>query len=220
MISWKHCACYNYCRNRNCPKCQGAGARPKWLRAAQAKTAGGRISRPSSHCRRWRPIAFQKQGHRLGRSFRGCRRERSHHRRRSQASGPQMASLRVPHNWGRPCSTIRTFIAWCRGRGGRPLARRHAMVAGRPGFFLPVRVLARLCRRLFCRTLRLHSRRQAALLRQNSAGMASHGLRQNPGLTNQAESNGCVSPSRLGGPEQVLDYLGRSTIDVAIATAG
>src|SRR5205814_3161155 len=89
--------------------------------------------------------------------------------------------------------------------------------ACRPGFFLPVRVLARLFRRLFLREL------------ENAFGAGE--LRFFGKLANLAEPQAFVrrlgelrgldwvvyAKPPFGGPEQVLAYLGRYTHRVAIS---
>src|SRR5450432_985452 len=42
---------YNSCRNRHCPKCQGAAAR-QWMAAREAELSRFPTSTSSSHCRR------------------------------------------------------------------------------------------------------------------------------------------------------------------------
>jgi hypothetical protein len=90
-------------------------------------------------------------------------------------------------------------------------------VACRPGFFLPVRVLSALFRRLFLTQLRqafndqkLHFFNALAAL-QDPPAFARY-------LTPVADANWIVYAKKpFGGPERVLEYLGRYTHRVAIS---
>ena len=102
-----------------------------------------RLHRPRSD-RRHR---VAEQGRGLRHPFPGGRRDVTDDRRRSQASGCRDWLLRGPTHVGtdpRPSSPP----ALRRPRR-RPVADGARWVACRPGFFLPVRVLSRLFRRLF-----------------------------------------------------------------------
>jgi hypothetical protein len=103
--------------------------------------------------------------------------------------------------------------------GGGPSLDGTRWVACRPGFFLPVRVLSRLFRRLFLQDL------------QNAFGAGK--LRFFSTLANLAEPQAFArrlgelrrldwvvyAKPPFGGPEQVLAYLGRYTHRVAIANS-
>ena len=90
-------------------------------------------------------------------------------------------------------------------------------IACRPGFFLPVRVLSRLFRRLFLQQLhqafddgKLHFFNNLAAL-QDSDALASY-------LAPVARGDWVVyAKAPFGGPQQVLEYLGRYTHRVAIS---
>lgn len=103
--------------------------------------------------------------------------------------------------------------------GGGPSPDGTRWVACRPGFFLPVRVLSRLFRRLFLQELR--------------AAFAASRLRFFGDLARLAEPAAFAqrldqlrrtdwvvyAKPPFGGPEQVLAYLGRYTHRVAIANS-
>ena len=68
--------------------------------------------------------------------------------------------------------------------GRRHLARRQSWVSCRPGFFLPVRVLSRLFRRLFLEKLvAAHRGRRAAVLRQSCPAGRCASLRNLDGIS-------------------------------------
>jgi len=103
--------------------------------------------------------------------------------------------------------------------GGGPSADRSRWIGCRPGFFLPVKVLSRLYRRLFL--TRLQAAFDAGELRffgdltsLAAPAMFAAWLRPLRGI------RWVVYAKRpFGGPQQVLDYLGRYTHRVAIANS-
>jgi len=94
----------------------------------------------------------------------------------------------------RPCSTIRTFIAWCQAAAPRSTATRW--IACRPDFFLPVRVLSRLFRRLFLQNLQdAFDAGKDPLLRANLR-RSCRATTFATGLDQLRRSNGSSMPSR------------------------
>ena len=132
--------------------------------------------------------------------------------------GAEIGMIAVLHTWGQNLDASSACALHRAGR--RALARRQRWVACRPGFFLPVRVLSRLFRRLFLERLQRRLRRRgAALLRRPRRSRQAGGVRRAT-CGRCAGSNGSSTPSaRSAGPEQVLDYLGRYTHRVAIANS-
>ena len=123
----------------------------------------------------------------------------------------------VLHTWGQ---TLQHHPhVHCVVPGGGPSLDGTRWVTCRPGFLLPVRVLARLFRRLFLREL------------ENAFNAGK--LRFFTNLANLAEPQAFARRLRelrrldwvvyakppFGGPEQVLAYLGRYTHRVAIANS-
>ena len=92
-------------------------------------------------------------------------------------------------------------------------------ISCRPGFFLPVRVLSRLFRRLFLERLdRGPPSRPAALLRRSRATGRARRLRGY--LAPLRKTEWVVYAKRpFGGPEAVLAYLSRYTHRVAISNS-
>jgi hypothetical protein len=92
-------------------------------------------------------------------------------------------------------------------------------VACRPGFFLPVRVLSRLFRRLFLQ--HLHAAYDAGTLRLVGS-LESLGDRPTwtSALATMRQTEWVVYAKRpFAGPHQVVDYVGRYTHRVAIANS-
>ena len=101
--------------------------------------------------------------------------------------------------------------------GGGLSADGSRWIACRPGFFLPVRVLSRLFRRLFLEALtrastpgQLHFHGDLAPLREPAAFTAY--------LAPARQTEWVVyAKPPFGGPQQVLEYLGRYTHRVALS---
>jgi hypothetical protein len=103
--------------------------------------------------------------------------------------------------------------------GGGPSLDGTRWVACRPGFFLAVRVLARLFRRLFLEALRAAF--DAGELRFSGAVAELTQPAAFARLLAEMRRRDWVVYAKLpfGGPEQVLAYLGRYTHRVAIANS-
>src|SRR6202045_120099 len=136
---------YNSCRNRHCPKCQGA-ARAEWLGARQAEL----LPVPYFHVvstwpapgagtafqnkERFYPILFRTPAETL----RAIAADPKH-------LGAELGLVAVLHTWGQ--NLHHHPHVHCVVPGGGPSLDDTRWIACRPGFFLPVRVLSRLFRR-------------------------------------------------------------------------
>jgi hypothetical protein len=106
--------------------------------------------------------------------------------------------------------------ASCRGGG---LASDGRWVSCRPGFFLSVRVLSRLYRRLFLERLQAAFEARALAFFGDLAPLAAPAMFA-AHLRSLRQTEWVVYAKRpFGGPQQVLDYLGRYTHRVAIANS-
>ena len=129
----------------------------------------------------------------------------------------EIGLVAVLHTWGQ--NLHHHPHVHCVVPGGGPSADRTRWIGCRPGFFLPVKVLSRLYRRLFL--TRLQAAFDAGQLRffgdlAYLATPAMFAARLRPLRT----IRWVVYAKRpFGGPEQVLDYLGRYTHRVAIANS-
>ena len=136
---------YNSCRNRHCPKCQNK-ERAQWLERRKGELLPVEyfhvvftIPEPLA------PIAFHNQEVVYGLLFRAAS-ETLRIARDPQHLGAEIGFFAVLHTWGQNLLIIRTCIAWFPGRSDPGHQR---WIGCRPGFFLPVKVLSRLYRRLF-----------------------------------------------------------------------
>ena len=142
---------YNSCRNRHCPKCQGL-ARAQWLADRQAEL----LPVPYFHVVFTVPapiaaIAFQNKAVVYDILFKAAAETLRTIAADPKHLGAEIGLIAVLHTWGQnlhPSSARALHRA-----GRRPLAGRQRWIACRPGFFLPVRVLSRLFRRLFLERL-------------------------------------------------------------------
>jgi hypothetical protein len=103
--------------------------------------------------------------------------------------------------------------------GGGPSADRSRWIGCRPGFFLPVKVLSRLYRRLFL--TRLQAAFDAGELRffGDLTSLAAPAIFAAWLRPLRAIRWVVYAKRPFGGPQQVLDYLGRYTHRVAIANS-
>src|SRR6476646_2677841 len=208
---------YNSCRNRHCPKCQGL-ARAQWLADRQAEL----LPVPYFHVVFTLPapvgeIAFQNKSVVYAILFRTAAETLATIAANPRHLGAKLGMTMVLHTWGQ---TLQHHPhVHCVVPGGGPSFDGTRWVACRTGFFLPVRVLSRLFRRLFLREL--ENAFGAGRLRffgklGNLAKPQAFARR----LGDLRRINWVVyAKPPFGGPEQVLAYLGRYTHRVAIANS-
>jgi len=208
---------YNSCRDRHCPKCQGL-ARAEWLADRQADL----LPVPYFHVVFTVPapvaeIAFQNKAVVYGILFKAAAETLRIIAADPKHLGAEIGMVAVLHTWGQALQHHPHIH--CVVPGGGPSADGTTWVACRPGFFLPVKVLSRLHRRLFLTLLqaafdggRLQFFSDLAPLAEPAAFAAFlKPLRHIPWVV--------YAKRPFGGPEQVLEYLGRYTHRVAIANS-
>jgi hypothetical protein len=208
---------YNSCRNRHCPKCQGQ-AREEWLAARQAEL----LPVPYFHVVFTLPapvaeIAFQNKETVYAILFRAAAQTLRMIAADPKHLGAEIGLVAVLHTWGQ--NLHHHPHVHCVVPGGGPSLDGTRWVSCRPGFFLPVRVLSRVFRRLFLDELR-------AAFEAGHLGFFG----DLAGLAEPAAFARCLRDLRrvewvvyakppFGGPAQVLAYLGRYTHRVAISNA-
>lgn len=207
---------YNSCRDRHCPKCQGM-ARAQWLADREAEL----LPVPYFHVVFTVPpmieaIALQNKAivydillKAAGKAIRTIGAD-------PRYLGGQTGLIALLHTWGQ--TLTHHPHAHCIVPGGA-LAPDGSWIPCRPNFFLPVRVLSQLFRRLFLERLKEAFDRQALALAgtltklQDPSAFAHY-------LAVAARIEWVVYAKRpFGGPQQVLNYLGRYTHRVAIANS-
>jgi hypothetical protein len=208
---------YNSCRNRHCPKCQGQAARA-WLARRQADL----LPAPYYHVVFTLPapiaaIAFQNKAVVYDLLFRSAADTLLTIAADPKHLGARIGLTAVLHTWG-SALTHHPHVHIVVPGGGLSLDGSR-WIACRPGFFLPVRVLSRLFRRLFLdRLAAAHGARRLAFhgdlaALADPAAFAAH-------LAPLRRSEWVVYAKRpFAGPEAVLAYLSRYTHRVAISNS-
>lgn len=207
--------CYNSCRNRHCPKCQSL-ARADWLEDRLAEL----LDTPYFHVVFTLPeeiaaIAYQNKRVVYGILFRVTAETLRIIAGDATHLGAELGFFAVLHTWGQNLLHHPHLHCVIAGGGLSPDGTRW--IACRDGFFLPVRVLSRLFRRLFLEQL------EAAFLSGQLQFFSS--LKE---LEDEQAFSRYLTPLRrvewvvyakrpFAGPQQVLDYVGRYTHRVAIS---
>jgi hypothetical protein len=206
---------YNSCRNRHCPKCQSL-ARAQWLEDRQAELLPVEyfhvvFTVPEEIA----AIAYQNKEVVYRILFRATAETLRTIAVDPKHLGAEIGFLAVLHTWGQNLLFHPHLHCVVPGGGISPDHKRW--IVCRPGFFLSVRVLSRLFRRLFLEYL------QAAFDQGTLQFFSSLDRLRDPQAfaqylapLGQAEWVVYAKPP-FGGPEQVLNYLGRYTHRVAIS---
>ena len=207
---------YNSCRNRHCPKCQGA-TRERWLADRQADL----LPVPYFHVVFTVPaevaaIAFHNKAVVYAILFDAVAATLKTIAADPRHLGGEIGFLAILHSWGQAL-THHPHIH-CLVPGGA-LADGQRWLACRPRFFLPIHVLSRLFRRLFLERLKTaHARGRlrfsGTLAQLDDADVFAAAVRR------LRRKNWVVyAKPPFGSPEHVLAYLGRYTHRVAIANS-
>lgn len=207
---------YNSCRNRHCPKCQGA-ARARWMASEQATLL------PVEYFH----VVFTPP-HALNDLIRVNRRELYGQLFRSAAEtlltlardgkylGGEPAITMVLHTWGQNlCEHVHVH---CVVSGGGLSADGHRWQRlRRRGFLFPVRVLSKLFRGKYLAALDTMRTRQSLRFAGRSASLTD--VLAWATLRRELAGTPWVVYAKppFGGPERVLKYLSRYTHRVAIS---
>jgi hypothetical protein len=208
---------YNSCRNRHCPKCQGAAARD-WLAAREADLLPvGYFHLVFTLPAEIAPIAYHNKAVVYDLLFRAAAETLLTIAADPKHLGARIGAIAVLHSWG-SAMTHHPHVHMIVPGGGTSLDGTR-WVPCRPGFFLPVRVLSRLFRRLFLTGLaETHAAGRLAFFGdldnlRNRAAFAAH-------LAPLKRKNWFVyAKPPFAGPEAVLAYLARYTHRVAISNS-
>jgi hypothetical protein len=208
---------YNSCRNRHCPKCQGAAARA-WLAEREAEL----LPVPYYHLVFTLPaavadIAYHNKATVYDLLFKTSSETLMTIAADRKHLGARVGAISVLHTWG-SALTHHPHVHMIAPGGGLSLDGQR-WVACRPGFFLPVRVLSRLFRRLFLEKLLAAFDAgqlqffgiQADLTARNAFTAFLAALRKAEWVV--------YAKRPFGGPEAVLAYLARYTHRVAISNS-
>jgi hypothetical protein len=208
---------YNSCRNRHCPKCQGAAARA-WLAERQADL----LPVPYYHVVFTLPaevgsLAYQNKAVVYDLLFKAAAETLLTIAADPQHLGARIGLTAVLHTWGSALTHHPHVHCIVPSGGLSPDGQRWT--ACRPRFFLPVRVLSRLFRRLFLERLgQAHAAGRLAFFGELARFADPHAFKALLAPLRRAEW--VVYAKRpFGGPEAVLAYLSRYTHRVAISNS-
>ncbi len=198
---------YNSCRNRHCPKCQGAAARD-WLadREAELLPVGYFhlvFTLPSEIA----DIAYQNKRVIYGLLFKASAEATLTIAADPKHLGAKIGFTAVLHSWGSAMTHHPHTHMIVPGGGISPDGK--AWIACRPGFFLPVRVLSRLFRRLFLEKL-VAAHEAGDLQFFNDHAALAHGAAFKRYLQPLRKAEWVAYAKKpFAGPEAVLAYLAR-----------
>jgi hypothetical protein len=207
--------CYNSCRDRHCPKCQSL-ARAQWLENRQSELLDTQyfhvvftIPQPIA------AIAYQNKEKIYNILFKAASETLRTIAADPKHLGAQIGFFSVLHTWGQNLLHHPHLHCVVAGGGLSPDGTRW--IACRPDFFLPVRVLARLFRRLFLDYL--VKAFDAAELQFFSSLEPLQARRTFLRYLAPARSTEWVVYAKppFAGPEDVLRYVARYTHRVAIS---
>lgn len=206
---------YNSCRDRHCPKCQSL-AKAQWV----AKQKGDLLPVPYFHLVFTMPA--QLVGLTLGNQrllydllFSTAAEALTRIATDPKYLGAEIGFLAVLHTWGQNLQAHPHVHCVVPGGGLSPDGQNW--VSSGEKFFLPVRVLSRLYRGLFVDALRT-AYEQGELEFHGQLEQLSKPKMFNRLLRKLSDMEWVVYAKRpFGGPEQVVDYLGRYTHRVAIS---
>jgi Putative transposase/Transposase zinc-binding domain len=208
---------YNSCRNRHCPKCQAAAAR-EWLADREAEL----LPVPYYHVVFTLPapiadIAYHNKAAIYGILFKTAAETLITIAADPKHLGAQIGLTAVLHSWG-SALTHHPHVHIIVPGGGISLDGER-WISCRPGFFLPVRVLSRLFRRLFlARLVDAHDAGGLQFFGNHVHLAERHAFTAHLAPLRRAEWV-VYSKRPFGGPEAVLAYLSRYTHRVAISNS-
>lgn len=206
---------YNSCRNRHCPKCQNR-ERAAWLESRKAELLPVEyfhvvFTLPEEIAR----IAFHNQAVVYGLLFRAASKTLLTIAGDPKHLGAEIGFFAILHTWGQ--NLLYHPHLHCVVPGGGPSPDQRCWVGCRPGFFLPVRVLSRQFRRLFLAGLEA-AFRDGKLRFYGDLESLRDPVAFHHHLAPLAEREWVVyAKPPFGGPQQVLEYLGRYTHRVALS---
>lgn len=206
---------YNSCRNRHCPKCQATAARD-WLEAREAELLPvGYFHVIFTLPAQIADLALQNKRVMYDLLFKASAETTLTIAADPKHLGAKVGITSVLHTWG-SAMTHHPHVHMIIPGGGISFNNTR-WISCRPNFFLPVRVLSRLFRRLFLEML---------LKAHDDGQLNFYGA--HAGLANRTAFDAFLKPMRKAewvvyakepftGPEAVLAYLSRYTHRIAIS---
>ena len=208
---------YNSCRNRHCPRCQGAAART-WLEARKADLLPvGYFHVVFTLPAEIAAVAFTNKALVYDLLFKAASETMLTIAADPKHLGARIGITAVLHTWG-SAMTHHPHVHMIVPGGGIALDGTR-WISSRPAFLLPVRVLGKLFRRLFLtRLMQLHQAGRLAFF-----GAAAHLAERRAFIKHLAPGRKkrwvVYAKPPFAGPEAVLAYLSRYTHRVAISNS-
>lgn len=210
---------YNSCRNRHCPKCQGASAK-RWFAAREQQL----LPVEYYHVVFTLPIevaqlAFYNKALMYQLLFKAASQTLLTIAGDKRHLGTEIGTTMVLHTWG--SAMMHHPHVHCIVPGGG-LDKAKQWKACKKGFFLPVRVLSRLFRRLYMQALQtLYTSQQLLCFGElvQTVGFDSPARFTAWCKQQQAQEWVVYAKPPFAGPKAVLKYLSRYTHRVAIANS-
>ncbi|WP_274630920.1 IS91 family transposase [Arvimicrobium flavum] len=208
---------YNSCRNRHCPKCQGAAART-WLAERKADLLPvGYFHVVFTLPAEVADVAFQNKALVYDLLFKAASETVLTIAADPQHLGARIGITAVLHTWGSAMTHHPHVHMIVPGGGIAPDGKRW--VSSRPAFLLPVRVLGKLFRRFFLtRLVALHDAGRLGFF-----GTMAHLAERQAFLRHLAPVRTkrwvVYAKAPFAGPAAVLAYLSRYTHRVAISNS-
>lgn len=205
---------YHSCRNRHCPKCQTL-AKERWLAARRAEL----LPVPYFHLVFTLPHTLNALAQGNARLLYGMLFESVSATLIEFAANPrwlggEIAATLILHTWGQ---TLTQHIhLHCLVAAGALHADGH-WIGSRRGFLFPVQALSQVFRGKFLALLTHAFETGALRLSSTTATLARASARQHLLRALYEQAWVVYAKQPFGGPQQVLDYLGRYTHRVAIS---
>lgn len=209
---------YNSCRNRHCPKCQGAAAR-EWMAAREAEL----LPVPYFHVVFTLPsaiadIAYQNKAVVYDLLFRAAAETMHTIAADPKHLGARIGFTAVLHTWG-SAMMHHPHVHMIVPGGGISLDGTRWIACRRPRFLLPGRVLSKLFRGLMLdKLLAAHAAGKLQFFAEHSALTERKAFRRYLAPLRRRKWHLYLKPP-FGGPEAVLAYLSRYTHRVAISNS-
>ena len=208
---------YNSCRNRHCPRCQGAAART-WLEAREADLLPvGYFHVVFTLPAEIAAIAFYNKAAVYDLLFKAASQTMLTIAADPKHLGARIGITAVLHTWG-SALTHHPHVHMIVPGGGIAQGGQR-WVSSRPAFLLPVRVLGKLFRRLFLtRLIALHETEQLVFFGRLAPLADRRAFLRHLSPVRKKRWVVYAKPP-FAGPEAVLAYLSRYTHRVAISNS-
>ncbi len=206
---------YNSCRNRHCPKCQTV-AKERWVAARRADLLPvGYFHVVFTLPHALNPLAQGNPRVLYHLLFQAAAATLAAFGEDPRHLGGELGIVAILHTWGQ---TLEQHLhLHCVVPGGALTREGVRWLAAKPGFLFPVRALAQVFRGKYLAGLQQAFDRQVLRFAGGVAGLAEPPAFQAFLATLRSHDWVVYAKPPFGGPEQVLEYLGRYTHRVALS---